>query len=254
MARALQTGTGHQGEEVVIERPDGRRITTLAHANPLFDESGKLVGAVNVLVDISDRKRADDAQTLLAAIVESSDDAIVSKTLEGRILSWNAGAERLFGHAAAEAIGQSITLIIPPERHDEERSILARLGQGQRVDHYETERVAKDGRRIAVSLTSSPVRDSTGKVVGASKVARDITARKQSEQALAAVRDELEVQFADLQRLHEMSERLSTMLELQPILEETLRTAAAIATTDLAVLSLREQEARRRPGGGASRV
>ena len=111
----------------------------------------------------------------LAAIVESSDDAIVSKTLDGVIRSWNAGAERIFGYTAAEAVGQSITLIIPPERLDEERMILAKLVLGERVDHFETVRMAKDGRRLDISVTVSPIRDVDGRVVGASKVARDIT-------------------------------------------------------------------------------
>src|SRR5438067_8934721 len=127
MALALRDAREYVGQEIVIERPDGSRWTALAHANPLFDDAGRLRGAVNVLVDITDRKRAEDAHTLLAAIVESSDDAIVSKTLDGTIRSWNAGAERLFGYTAAEAVGRSILIIIPPERHDEGRMILGRL-------------------------------------------------------------------------------------------------------------------------------
>lgn len=121
---------------------------------------------------------------LLAAIVQSSDDAIVSKTLEGRIQSWNAGAERIFGYTVAEAVGQPITIIIPPELRDEEKSILERVGRGDRVDHFDTTRVTKDGRRISISLTVSPVRDSRGIIVGASKVARDISDRKRAEETL----------------------------------------------------------------------
>jgi PAS domain S-box-containing protein len=121
---------------------------------------------------------------LLAAIVESSDDAIISKTLDGQILSWNRGAERLFGYSAAEAIGCPITLIIPADRQHEEQLILERLHRGERIDHYETVRVAKGGRRLDISLTISPIRDSAGRIVAASKVARDITSRKQIEEAL----------------------------------------------------------------------
>jgi PAS domain S-box-containing protein len=121
---------------------------------------------------------------LLAAIVESSDDAIVSKTLEGRILSWNTGASRIFGYTAAEVIGQPITIIIPPELLDEEKRILDQVRRGERVDHFDTLRITKDGRRIPISLTVSPVRDSRGVIIGASKVARDISERKRSEQAL----------------------------------------------------------------------
>ena len=126
----------------------------------------------------------DEMQALLAAIVDNSDDAIVSKSLEGVILSWNAAAERIFGYSAAEAIGQSINLIIPADRREEEREILRRLRGGQRVDHLETVRVTKDGRRLSISLTVSPVRDASGRIVGASKVARDITERKRAEAAL----------------------------------------------------------------------
>src|SRR5438034_100447 len=120
---------------------------------------------------VSDRTSAEDAQALLAAIVESSQDAIISKTLDGRILSWNAGAQRLFGYTSEEAIGQPITLLIPPERHDEERSILERLRRGERIEHYETVRVTKGGRQIDISLSISPVRDASGQIVAASKVA-----------------------------------------------------------------------------------
>jgi PAS domain S-box-containing protein len=134
--------------------------------------------------DITDRKRAEEAQARLAAIVESSDDAIVSKTLDAVITSWNRGAERLFGYTAAEAVGRPITLIIPPERLDEEPAILERLRRGERVEHFETVRVAKDGRWLDISLTISPVRDAQGRIIGASKIARDITARKRAEAGL----------------------------------------------------------------------
>jgi PAS domain S-box-containing protein len=242
MAVALKDEKEYNGNEIVIERPDGSRVTALAHANPLRDDEGKVIGAVNVLVDISDRMQAERAQSLLAAIVESSDDAIVSKTLEGVILSWNAGAERLFGYSAQEAVGSSITLIIPPELHDEERLILARLRRGERLEHYETVRITKDGRRRNISLTTSPVRDRAGRILGASKVARDVTARKEAEEALVALKNELSARLTDLRRLHEMSTRLSATLELQPILEEILRTATAIENTEQGVLSLCDPE------------
>ena len=130
----------------------------------------------------------------LVAIVESCDDAIVSKDLDGIIRSWNRGAERLFGYTADEAIGRSVTMLIPPERADEEPEILARLRRGERVDHFESIRVAKDGRLVNVSLTISPVRDATGQIVGASKVARDITERIRSDEALR----ERERQFREM--------------------------------------------------------
>lgn len=122
-----------------------------------------------------------ELHALLAAIVDSSDDAIVSKTLDGVITSWNPGAERLFGYTEAEAVGQHISLIIPEERRGEEDEVLARLRQGERIDHFETMRRTKDGRLIPISLTVSPVRDADGTIVGASKVARDISERKRNE-------------------------------------------------------------------------
>src|ERR1051326_2017615 len=120
----------------------------------------------------------------LAAIIESADDAIISKTLEGIITSWNKGAERLCGYPADEAIGQSVTMLIPDDHPDEEPSILARLRAGERIEHYETVRVRKDGTLIDISLTVSPIRDADGKIIGASKIARDISERKRVEKAL----------------------------------------------------------------------
>jgi len=131
--------------------------------------------------------------TQLAAIVESSDDAIIGKSLDGTIKSWNAGAERLFGYHASEMIGQKINRIIPPELQAQEAEIVPRLGRGERVEHYETVRLAKDGRRVAVSLTISPIFDAMGRVIGAAKIARDITGRLQSEVALRLERAALEV-------------------------------------------------------------
>ena len=131
------------------------------------------------------RQKADKAIGLLAAIVDSSDDAIISKTLDGIITSWNAGAERLFGYTAKEAVGQHISLIIPPNRRDEETIIIERLRRGERIDHFDTVRVHKDGTTLDISLTISPVRDAAGKIVGASKIARDFTQRKRVERALS---------------------------------------------------------------------
>ena len=134
-----------------------------------------------------DRRRADETRGRLAAIVESSNDAIVSKTLDGIVTSWNRGAERIFGYAAAEMIGTPISRLIPPERRHEFKAILERIRRGERVEHFETERVRKDGHRIYVALTVSPIRDASGTIIGASKVARDVTERKRAE----AEREEL---------------------------------------------------------------
>src|SRR5581483_6498467 len=130
---------------------------------------------------VSTATPAEQAVFYLASIVSSSDDAIVGKDLSGIIQSWNAGAERLFGYRAAEVIGRPITILVPPERLQEEEDILARIARGERVEHYETVRVQKDGTRVDVSLTLSPVKDAEGRVIGASKIARDISQRKREE-------------------------------------------------------------------------
>jgi PAS domain S-box-containing protein len=165
------------GNVTVLERPT--RVAALVSAvRSALRARKKQYEARDHLVQIS---RASEARNLLAAIVESSADAIISKTLEGQIVTWNSGAERLFGYTAAEAVGKSITILIPPERHAEEPAILARLRRGERIEHYETVRVTKDGRRIDISLTVSPVRNADGRIIGASKVARDITQQKRAE-------------------------------------------------------------------------
>jgi PAS domain S-box-containing protein len=178
MAIALKEGRAVYGEEIVIERPYGKRLNVEPFPQPILDTDGNVLGAVNMLVDITERKKAEEVNAKLAAIVQSSDDAIVSKTLEGIVTSWNNAAQRIFGYSAEEMVGQSITKIIPPERQDEEPKILEQLKRGERVDHFETERIAKDGRRLTLSLTISPVKDIRGKIIGASKIARDITEQK----------------------------------------------------------------------------
>ena len=182
MAIAIKEGRSVRGMEAIAERPDGTRVPFLPYPTPLFDASGILIGAVNMLVDISDRKHADELNQRLAAIVESSDDAIVSKNLNGIITSWNKAAERLFGYIAEEVIGKSILILIPDDRHSEERMIIERIRRGERVEHYETLRRHKNGSLVPLSLTVSPVKDSHGRVIGASKIARDISERRQAEE------------------------------------------------------------------------
>jgi PAS domain S-box-containing protein len=137
-----------------------------------------------IVRDVTEDTKAQDIRSKLVSIVESSDDAIISKTLDGIITSWNPAAERLFGYCAEEAIGQPMLLIIPPDKEDEERVILERISRGERIEHYETQRVRKDGREITVAATISPLRDSSGRVLGASKIARDITERKRAEEEI----------------------------------------------------------------------
>ena len=181
MALALREKRPIRGMEAVAERPDGIRVPFIPYPTPLYDPSGELIGAVNMLVDITERKRAEQAARRLAAVVEFSDDAILTKDLDGVITSWNRGAERLFGYTAEETIGKLITILIPHDRHDEEREILARVRRGEHV-HYETIRCRKDGSLLDISLTVSPLKDAEGKIIGASKIARDITERRRAQE------------------------------------------------------------------------
>ena len=161
---------------------------------------------------------AEQAEALaqVAAIVENSDDAIIGKTLDGVIRSWNRGAERLFGYAAEEAIGKPITIIVPPELLDDERRILAILRRGERIEHYETTRLTKDRRRVHISLTVSPVRDEAGTIIGASKIARDITDRKRAETLLREAHADLQSRIAELARFNAAAvDRESRILALK---------------------------------------
>jgi len=161
-------------------------------------------------------------QMLHAAIVESSDDAMVGKTTEGIILTWNKGAEKLFGYTAEEAVGQPVTMLIPPERRDEETAILARIARGESVDHFETVRVTKDGRRVDISLSVSPIRDAANQIIGASKVARDISARKRDEQALREADRRKDEFLATL--AHELRNPLAPIRNSLGLLEQASRT------------------------------
>ena len=194
---ALEKGTQINVEFRIHHSSLGERWL-MAIGEAVREPSERPVRMAGVMADITDRKRGELALARLAAIVESSEDAIVSKSLDGTIRSWNPAAQRLFGYTAEEAIGQSILILIPPERAHEEAAILERIRAGQRLEHFETVRRAKDGRLIDISLTVSPVRDSSGDVIGVSKTARDITQRKRSEQALAVQREWFRVTLSSI--------------------------------------------------------
>jgi PAS domain S-box-containing protein len=176
--RVLSEGVivGLANHTVLIAR-DGTRRPIDDSAAPIHDDRGQLFGTVLVFRDVTGRRRIEADLQRLAAIVEFSDDAIVSKTLDGVVTSWNAGAERMFGYPATEMVGRSITLLFPDDRLAEEADFLARIGRGERVEHFETVRIRRDGERIQVSVTLSPLRDADGEIVGASKIARDISER-----------------------------------------------------------------------------
>jgi PAS domain S-box-containing protein len=177
--------------EAIKDFPARLKARTGAIKEVLIDSTGRwendrFLHSECITRDITEQKAAQDASQFLAAIVESSDDAIIAKDLEGQITSWNQGAERLFGYRADEVLGQPISILIPTERKDEEPGILSRLRRGERIDHYETIRRRKDGSLVEISLTVSPVRTTDGRIIGASKIARDISQRKQAEAALSA--------------------------------------------------------------------
>lgn len=168
---------------------DGRLIHVSVTFSPIKDAIGHVVAALTIAVDLSERRRLEDAERdrmFLSAIVSSADDAIVSKDLSGVVTSWNRAAERLFGYSEEEMIGQPIAILVPPEHPNEEPRILERIRRGERIDHYETISRRKDGKIIEVSVTISPIRDRIGRIIGASKIARDITERKRWEEAEVA--------------------------------------------------------------------
>ncbi|MCW5705090.1 MAG: PAS domain S-box protein [Bradyrhizobium sp.] len=195
---AFESGTPWE-DTFPLRSKDGTYRWFLSRALPFRDASGRITRWYGTNTDITERKEIESALrqseerlNLLASIVHSSDDVIVSKTLDGIITSWNTGAERVFGYTAAEAIGQPITIVIPEDRRAEEREILSKIRRGERIDHFETIRHRKNGNRIVVSLTVSPIKDSDGVVVGASKIARDITEQKQIQERISMLGREAE--------------------------------------------------------------
>ncbi|MGA7923321.1 MAG: PAS domain S-box protein [Thermoplasmata archaeon] len=198
--------------ELVLRSRDGQSTPVSLSVTALRDSNDRLRGVLVAARDVSERRRAERTTTLLAAIVGSSDDAIISKDLQGVITSWNFGAERLFGYTSVEAVGQPITLIIPQDRRAEEEQILQRLRAGERVEHFETVRQRKDGKRLDISLTISPLRDVDGRVIGASKVARDVTEQRRIMNELEEQNRELEVQNRRVEEANRMkSEFLAGM-------------------------------------------
>jgi PAS domain S-box-containing protein len=190
MSRALREGEYSQDFRVIW--PDGSVHWLFARAKVFYDSDRRPLRILGVNVDITERKRAIEAQARLAAIFESSEDAILGKDLNGIITNWNAASEKLYGYAAEEAIGKSVSMLMVPNHPNEEPRVLAKLGRGQKVDRHETVHLAKDGRQIDVSVTISPIKDGDGKVIGASRITRDITERKRVEAELEAWQRQLE--------------------------------------------------------------
>jgi PAS domain S-box-containing protein len=194
----VRSGERLEHFETVRQHKNGSLIDVSLTISPIRDETGKIVGASKVARDISETKRAERASAYLAAIVDSSDDAIVSKDLNGIITTWNRAAEQMFGYTSAEAVGQSILLIIPPHLRDEETTIIGRVKAGQKVDHFETVRRTKSGELINISLTVSPIFDRLGRIVGASKIARNITLQARMEAQLRLATEAGDIGLWDL--------------------------------------------------------
>ena len=210
--------------ETLRKTKDGRILTVSLTVSPIRDAAGTIIAASKIARNITEQKMSFALNERLAAIVESSDDAIISKDLQGYIRTWNKGAERIFGYTSDEIIGRHISTLAAPDRVDEIPNILDRIRRGERVDHYQTKRKTKSGRILTVSLTVSPIRDAAGTIVGASKVARDITDRERHEQELRQANDALSRSNADLQQfVYSASHDLQEPLRMVSIYSELLK-------------------------------
>ncbi|MFC3199030.1 PAS domain S-box protein [Parapedobacter deserti] len=225
MAMVLN-GEEKSREELIIERPDRTRRHVLVFPKVIRTADGQVAGAHNTLVDVTDYKQYEEKQAILSEIVQSSDDAIVSKTLDGIITSWNAGAERIFGYSESEIIGKPITTLIPLYLRSEEEIIIQEIKEGRKVDHYQTIRVAKSGKEIPVSLTISPVRNKQGQIIGASKVGRDISDRIQREQAIQFHAQKLET-------LHAIGKVISEKMDIPSIIQTVIDSTTHLVAADV---------------------
>lgn len=210
----IRAGERIEHFETIRVRKNGERFPISVTISPIRDDSGTVIGASKIARDISDRRRADESRFQLAAIVDSADDAIISKDLNGIITSWNSGARRLFGYEEKEIVGQSILRLIPENLRHEEDEILRKLRAGKKIEHYETTRLSKSGEIREVSITISPIRNSKGEVIGGSKIARDISDRKKVER-LAVEAEKIAVTGRMAAAIaHEINNPLASVLNL----------------------------------------
>jgi PAS domain S-box-containing protein len=241
----LRRGERVEHFETVRQRKDGTLLDISLTISPIRDAQGRVTGASKIARNVTDAKRTERAALQLAAIVDSSDDAIISKDLNGIITSWNKSAERVFGYTAEEVIGKPILILIPPDRQHEEPNILMRLRRGERVDHFETVRRRKDGTLLDISLTISPVKDATGRIIGASKIARDISERKRNEKAIQALNAQLMADLAAVTRMQQLSTRLVQADDFPQLLEEIVDAGIEITSADMGNIQLLEDGALR---------
>lgn len=221
MARTLKEGRSFIGSEITIERPDRTFRNLIVFPRPIFNDQNLVIGAHNTLVDISYQKQGEEKQAILSAIVASSDDAIISKRLDGIITSWNDGAERIFGYNETEIVGKHIRTLIPLHLQPEEDIIIGNIKAGNKIDHFQTIRLHKTGREIPISITVSPVKDSQGRITGASKVARDISERVAAEQTIKQNAQRLSV-------LNDIGKTISGKLDVKSILQKVTDATTAI--------------------------
>jgi PAS domain S-box-containing protein len=210
---SIRAGRAVTHFETIRQRKDGSLVPISLTVSPIRDEDGVIIGASKIARDTSERRRAEEAIRHLAAVVTSSDDAIVTKTLQGIITSWNPGAERMFGYTEEEAIGKSIRMLIPEELQSEEDLVLAKVSAGELIDHYETTRVRKDGSSIAISLRVSPLRNEAGEIIGASKIARDITEQ-------VRLRKQANQHAANTEKLGEVGQLVASTLDQEKIVQK----------------------------------
>jgi PAS domain S-box-containing protein len=211
--------------ETIRQRKDGTLIPISLTVSPIHDDTGQVVGASKIARDISEREPAETARRRFASVVESSDDAIITKDLTSIITSWNPAAERMFGYTAAEAIGKSIRMLIPDELQGEEDVVLARIRAGENIDHYETVRQRKDGTRLNISLTVSPIRNAGGEIVGASKIARDVTERARLQQLASE-------HARDNERLGEVGAIVASTLDRETIAQKVTDIATELTRAE----------------------
>jgi PAS domain S-box-containing protein len=235
--RKIRAGEALTHYETVRLRKDGTRVPVSLTVSPIYNDAGQVIGASKIARDITEKKVAEMASRRLAAVVQSSDDAIVTKNLDGIITSWNAAAERMFGYTPEEAIGKSIRMIIPHHLQSEEDMVLSRIRAGKVVDHFETIRQRKDGTRLAISLTVSPIRNEAGEVVGASKIARDITERTRLE---TAARENAAI----TQKLGEVGAVVASTLERDTIIQKVTDVATELTEAEFGAFfyNVRDQD------------
>jgi PAS domain S-box-containing protein len=236
--RRIRAGKALRHYETVRVRKDGTRVPISLTVSPIYDDDGHVIGASKIARDITDKRNAETASRRLAAVVESSDDAIVTKDLDGIITSWNRSAERMFGYTREEAVGKSIRIVIPDHLQSEEDMVLAKIRAGEGVDHFETVRQRKDGTQLFISLTVSPIRNDAGVVVGASKIARDVTERARLQ---AAARENAAI----TQKLGEIGAVVASTLERDTIAQKVTDAATELTQAEFGAFfyNVRDHEA-----------